>query len=219
MKAQLPLECSGELHWLTIEDDGTLTLDPEKHDVDLELSLSEMGAEPPLCIGLKKAWDLRVNRRTRRAIHVLAYHYSPKALIAGVAMLLQPEIDARTDFHYPNKAISEVRKLLSGETSPRDFAVAAFPSPTELSAVARVGNMTDKRLHEAAHHMVAAAMSMGSIPAHKKLEHPWDMQLGATYSHYINKSMMDVAIATGYPMPKVLQKLALATQQAAADMP
>lgn len=44
------VDCSGERHTLHLSDDGNAHIDPEAHDVDLELSLAEMGAELPQCI-------------------------------------------------------------------------------------------------------------------------------------------------------------------------
>lgn len=46
----LTIECSGERHTLRLTDDGRVHVDPEVHDIALERSLAEMGAELPQCI-------------------------------------------------------------------------------------------------------------------------------------------------------------------------
>lgn len=57
MSFRIPQQCADDwgkepLHFIAVNDDGTLTL--EDHDTDLELSLIELGAPEPRCIrGLK----------------------------------------------------------------------------------------------------------------------------------------------------------------------
>jgi hypothetical protein len=56
MPLKYTVECSGEYHTVTIDDEGFMHLDESVHDLELELSLVAMGAKPPTCITSYRRW-------------------------------------------------------------------------------------------------------------------------------------------------------------------
>lgn len=46
--------CNDEHHLLTLQDDGTITIDPEAHDQELEQGLVELGAPEPDCFRMAR---------------------------------------------------------------------------------------------------------------------------------------------------------------------
>jgi hypothetical protein len=50
MAISVTIDCSGERHTLRLTDDGRIHVDPDKHDVALERTLADLGAELPQCI-------------------------------------------------------------------------------------------------------------------------------------------------------------------------
>lgn len=56
MPLKIKTLCSGVRHVVTIANDGTMTLQPDVHDVELETSLAELGAELPRCLLAYQRW-------------------------------------------------------------------------------------------------------------------------------------------------------------------
>lgn len=46
-------DCGGEDHYVTIDNDGRLIIDPKAHDIDLERSLIALGGKEPKCFTLE----------------------------------------------------------------------------------------------------------------------------------------------------------------------
>jgi hypothetical protein len=47
---KIKVQCSGELHEVTIHPGRSVTIDPSNHDPELEAGLAELGAELPMCV-------------------------------------------------------------------------------------------------------------------------------------------------------------------------
>jgi hypothetical protein len=54
MALRLNIECSGERHTLILNQDGTVTSDPDIHDEELEAGLVELGAPEPDCFRMAR---------------------------------------------------------------------------------------------------------------------------------------------------------------------
>lgn len=47
---KVEVQCEGELHEVEIHTDRSVSIDPHKHDPELEAGLVALGAKPPLCV-------------------------------------------------------------------------------------------------------------------------------------------------------------------------
>jgi hypothetical protein len=217
MRARIPIQCGNETHWLTIEDDGTLSVDPDKHDVKLELTLADLGGDPSVCVELHQDWTKSKPPHTGKVINVLSDYYSPSIVVAGASRMLRPYIERGIGVRYPLKALEYIQMLLSGDISPERFAQEAFPTPMELSVAAHLESYKEKRLHEAAHHLVTAALASITAPPRKQARHPmrpWRHNIGSHFSYYMRSCLTKLAIASGKPMLELLQELARQTHKA-----
>jgi hypothetical protein len=77
MAFDLNVKCSGELHRLRFEDDGSVTVDPEAHDVELEAALVELGGEASKCHLRAKIYREDPVRIVNQLGFVLGWEMSP----------------------------------------------------------------------------------------------------------------------------------------------
>jgi hypothetical protein len=107
MPVRIPIRCSGEDHYLTVTDDWQLKIDPA-HDLDLELSLVEMGAPRPVC--------LRYLHPTPRYTYALrAAHLTPEQRFA-LAMTSTPYNRSRMALNSPHVTPEQQYQLgMSGD--------------------------------------------------------------------------------------------------------
>jgi hypothetical protein len=56
MPLKFTTRCSGERHSFSIDNKGVMHIDETLHDLALEQTLADLGAEPPMCITIYERW-------------------------------------------------------------------------------------------------------------------------------------------------------------------
>jgi hypothetical protein len=106
MKPRLPILCGKELHWLYLNADAELEVDPESHDAELEDALIALGAERPLCMRAIEEWNYGEGRSpVSMTIAMLSKHVHPKILLGVGADWLEELLPIYESAPLPGKQL------------------------------------------------------------------------------------------------------------------